>query len=187
MATEILKSEKVTEVEMFLKTYAYSETSIPAKRLLSVLKDLVVQMSINTSLILIVDSSQLQCVKYGFGGASAGGFGVTINGEEVLDIETGMCNALGSQKSYNFRKLSNFLYKLENDAAVRYLHGTETFMVIENTTAEADYHNGTSFSQEWFKSFTRLSKLELYRGPKLHFIHGEVTHMIEQGTDGLSR
>ena len=108
MATEILKSEKVTEVEMFLKTYAYSETSIPAKRLLSVLKDLVVQMSINTSLILIVDSSQLQCVKYGFGGASAGGFGVTINGEEVLDIETGMCNALGSQKSYILENLVIF-------------------------------------------------------------------------------
>ena len=51
--------------------------------------------------ILLVDSSKLHYVKYGFGDASSGGFGVTIEGEALLDIETGTWNDLGSHNSSN--------------------------------------------------------------------------------------
>ena len=46
-------------------------------------------MSIKTAPILLVEYSKLQYVKYGFGDASGGGFGITIEVEAVLDIETG--------------------------------------------------------------------------------------------------
>ena len=58
-------------------------------------------MSSETPPTLLVYSSKLQYVKYGFGDASGGGFGVTIEGESVLDIETGTWNSLVSHKSYN--------------------------------------------------------------------------------------
>ena len=70
-------------------------------------------MSSKTAPILLVDSSNIQHVKYGFGDASGRGFGVTIKGELVLDIETGTLNALASTKSSNFRGISNFMYKME--------------------------------------------------------------------------
>ena len=73
-------------------------------------------MSIKTAPILLVEYFKLQYVKYGFGDASGGGFGITIEVEAVLDIETGTCFALGSQNSSNFRGLSNFMYKLEKDS-----------------------------------------------------------------------
>ena len=50
---------------------------------------------------LLVESSMLHYVKYGFGDASSGGFGVTIEGEALLDIETGTWNDLGSHNSSN--------------------------------------------------------------------------------------
>ena len=74
-------------------------------------------MGSKTAPMLIVDSSKLRYVKYGFGDASGGGFGVTIKGQGVLYTETGVCNALGSQKYSNLREFSNFVYKLGKDAA----------------------------------------------------------------------
>ena len=118
-------------------------------------------MIIKTAPILLVDSSKLQYIKYGFGDASGGRFGVTIKVRAVLDIETGTWNALGSHKSSNFRELSNFVYKLEKDAAEGNLTSTKTFMFTDNTTPEAVYYNGTSCSPEIFKLFIRLRKLEL--------------------------
>ena len=89
----------------------------------------------------------------------------------VLYIETGTWNAIGSQKSSNFRVLSNFVYKLEKCAAEENMYGTETFMFTNNTTAESAYHNGTSYIPELFELVIILSKLELYHGMKLHIIH----------------
>ena len=74
-------------------------------------------ISRKTPPILILESSNLQYVKYGFGDAFGGGFGVTIEGEAVLDIETGNWNGLCSHKSSNFRRLSNSVYRPENDNA----------------------------------------------------------------------
>ena len=55
----------------------------------------------------------------------------------VFNIENGTWNDLGSQKLSNFRELSNFLYKLEKDAAEGNMYSTETFIFTDNTTAEA--------------------------------------------------
>ena len=103
VATSRLKSEKVTEAELFLKSASYRETVKPENRLLSDLKALVELMSSKTAPILQVECSKLQYDKYGFGDASDGGFGVTIKGEVVLDTETGSWNSLGSQKLSDFR------------------------------------------------------------------------------------
>ena len=74
---------------MFLKSAAYPETVNLENRLLTDLKYLVELIRSKTPPILLVESSQLQYVKYGFGYASGRGFGVTIEVEAVLDIETG--------------------------------------------------------------------------------------------------
>ena len=108
-------------------------------------------MSSKTSPILLVEYYQLQYVKYDFGGASGGVFGFIIEVEAVLGIETITWNALVFQKSYNFRELGNSVYKLEKDAAERNLIGTDTFMFTDNTTDEADHHNKTSSSPEFFE------------------------------------
>ena len=71
-----------------------------------------------------------------------------------MDIETVTWNALGSQESYNFREISNFVYKLEKDAAKGKMSVIETFMLTDNTTVEADYHNGKPSSPELFELFS---------------------------------
>ena len=76
------------------------------------MKVMVELMSTKTAPTLLVEYFKVQCIKYVFEYASGGRFGVTIEGEAVLDIETDTRNALGSQKYSNFRELSNFLYKL---------------------------------------------------------------------------
>ena len=65
-----------------------------------------------------------------------------------MDIETGAWSALSSQKSSNFRELSNFVYNLEKDPSEGKLAGTETFMFTNNTTVDTDYHNGKKSSPE---------------------------------------
>ena len=70
-------------------------------------------MSTKTAPTLLVEYFKVQCIKYVFEYASGGRFGVTIEGEAVLDIETDTRNALGSNKLSNFRELSNFVYDLE--------------------------------------------------------------------------
>ena len=108
MATARLKSEKVTGAELFLKSASTLATVKPSKNLLSYMKALVELMISKTPPILLVESSKLKYVKYGFGDAYGGGFRGTIEGEAVLDIETGTWNDIGSQKSSNFRELINF-------------------------------------------------------------------------------
>ena len=137
VAKERLKSEKLTESGLFLKSVAYPETVKPEKRLLSGMKYLVEPTSSETSPILIVESSKLQYLKCVLGDTYGGVFVVTTELESVLDIETGTWNAC-SKKSYNFIELINFVYKLENDAAEGNLADTETFMFTDNTTTEAD-------------------------------------------------
>ena len=111
------KLGKVTEEELFLNSAACLATVNPTKHILSFLKALVKLMISETYPILLVQSSKLQYIKCSFGDASVRGFGITIEGEAISDIETGTWNTLGSQRSYNFREISNFVYKLENDAS----------------------------------------------------------------------
>ena len=109
VATSRPKSAKLTEAYFFLNSASCQETDNPEKRLLSDLNALVEIMSIETAPIMLVESSKFQYIKYGFVDTSGGGFGVTIEVEAVLDIETGTCNTLGSQKLSNFRSLSNLV------------------------------------------------------------------------------
>ena len=170
-----------------LDVYKYPDTVTPVKRLINDVKALKELTKMDKPPVVIKQSNKIFVVKYGFGDASGGGFGSTIQDKSGLKIMSGTWNESGSKKSSNFRELSNFVIRLEAEAAIGSLFGSEMFFFTDNDTAQNAYHNGTSSSKLLFELVVRLKKLELQHGLRLHLIHVAGTRMIEQGTDGISR
>jgi len=165
----------------------YPETVKAVPRMMNDVKALLEITKSEKPPVVIVNSPKLYIVKYGFGDASGGGFGTTMEEDGKIQVLAGTWNEEGSKKSSNFRELSNFVIRLEVDAAEGILSGAELFFFTDNDAAQNCYHNGTSSSKTLFELVVRLKKLEINFGLRLHIIHVSGSRMIEQGTDGISR
>ena len=140
-----------------------------------------------TAPVVVVRSKRILLVRYGFGDASGGGFGSSLTSRIGIKVQIGTWNEQGSNKSSNFRELGNFVLRLEKEAALGELEGSEIFLFTDNSTAESAFHNGTSSSKTLFELVIRIRKLQLVQSVKIHLIHVAGTRMIDQGTDGISR
>ena len=176
--TKIVKAEN---------PYEYPEKVKPAPRLRDDVKALMNITKFEKPPIVIKNTPKLYIARYGFGDASGGGFGTTLEEEGNIKVYAGTWNEKGSSKSSNFRELSNFVIRLEAEAAIGNLQGSEVFLFTDNEAAQSCYHNGTSTSKLLFGLVVRLRKLELSEGLRLHIIHVSGNRMIAQGTDGVSR
>jgi hypothetical protein len=63
----------------------------------------------------------------------------------------------------------------------------ETFLFTDNQAAQIAYYRGISPSQAFFELVVTLYKLQMKYDLVLHVIWITGTHMIQQGTDGLSQ
>ena len=137
--------------------------------------------------VRVVRSSRIVQARYGFGDASGGGFGASIEARKGIWYRHGIWGPETAGNSSNFRELCNLVDSLEKLAAIGELGGTEVFLFTDNTVAESAFYRGTSASPKLFDLVLRLRKLEMASQFKLHLLHVPGTRMIEQGTDGLSR
>ena len=139
--------------------------------------------------VVKVQTKSIYIVKYKFGDASGGGFGVSTltanNGE--FHIKAGTWTEKGSANSSNFREFGNFVLDLEEESKLGNLEGAEIFTFTDNSTTESAFYNGTTSSKRLFDLVLRVKKLELNHSVKIHFIHVSGKRMIAQGTDGISR
>ena len=135
----------------------------------------------------LIRSKRIIHAKYGFGDASGGGFGASIEAKKGLWYRHGIWGADVDGESSNYRELRNLVDSLEKLAALGEVEDSELFLFTDNTVAEAAFYRGTSSNRKLFDLILRLRKLEMSAKFRLHVLHVPGTRMIAQGADGLSR
>jgi len=94
-------------------------------------------------------------VGYGFGDASALGLGSSFTTSGGLRVRIGVWGRDAEDKSSNWQELSNVVETLEDLYKAGELVGCEVFVLIDNSVAEAAYHNGTSSNEVLFELVLR--------------------------------
>jgi hypothetical protein len=124
---------------------------------------------------------------YGFGDASAGGFGASVGFAQGIHGRFGVWGSDAEDKSSNYRELRNLVETVEEEATAGRLTNAELWLFTDNSTAEGCFAKGSSSSLLLHELVLRLRQTEMRADLKLHLVHVAGTRMIEQGTDGLSR
>jgi hypothetical protein len=126
-------------------------------------------------------------VVYGFGDASKGGFGLSIDFGNGVRFEFGeWCEDIQDESS-NYREFRNLVNVLMRAADEGRLKGAGIFLFTDNQAAEGAYYRGTYPSRALFELVVTIYKFHMKYDLVLHVIWIAGTHMIQQGTDGLSR
>ena len=126
-------------------------------------------------------------VIYGFGDASGTGLGATFTCGSGFNFRIGVWGSVEKDESSNWKKFSNVVAALEDEAKEGNLEGAEVFMFTDNSTVESCAVKGTSSSPKLLTLVVRLRAMTTLHGIKLHIFHVAGTRMIAQGTDGVSR
>jgi hypothetical protein len=124
---------------------------------------------------------------YGFGDASSGGFGSTVERPGGIQGRFRLWGRDDEDKSSNYRELRNLANTVEEEATEGHLTNGELWLFTDNSTAESCFFWGGSSSKLLHELVLRLRKAEMKYGFTLHVVHVAGTRMIAQGTDGLSR
>ena len=140
------------------------------------------------------DEPILRCVRnkhtltayYGFGDASSGGFGSTVERPDGLHGRFGIWGSDNEERSSNYRELCNLVETVEEEAKGGHIKDGELWIFTDNSTAENCFFKGGSTSKTLHELVLRLRKAEMSFGFTLHLVHVAGTRMIAQGTDGLS-
>ena len=138
---------------------------------------------------VMVRSSKVVQVRYGFGDASGLGYGsaITLDGKQYR-VRTGTWVwTFGQEKSSNWRELKNLVEAIRDLAEEGKLEGCEVFLFTDNSVAERAYFRGTSTSRSLFELILELRKLSISGLFKLHVSHVSGSRMIASGIDGASR
>jgi hypothetical protein len=126
-------------------------------------------------------------VLYGFGDASKGGFGWSIDFGDGVRYEFGeWCEDI-QKKSSNYCEFRNLVNALLRAAEEGLLTGAEVFLFMDNQAAEGAYCRGTSPRRALFELVVKLYKLQMNYDLVLHVVWIAGTRMIQKGTDNLSR
>ena len=141
------------------------------------------------------DEPVVRCVRnkhtitayYGFGDASSGGFGSTVERPDGLHGRFGIWGSDNEDKSSNYRELCNLVETIEEEAEEGHLKDGELWIFTDNSTAESCFFRSGSTSKTLHELVLRLRKAEMSYSFSLHLVHVAGTRMIAQGTDGLSR
>ena len=135
----------------------------------------------------VVRSKAVFTAYYGFGDASSGGFGATIERPGGIQGRFGLWGSDEESASSNYRELLNLVETVEEEAKLGHLRRTELWLFTDNSTAESCFARGNSSSKKLHELIVRLRKVEMEAGLNLQLVHVAGTRMIAQGTDGLSR
>jgi len=125
-----------------------------------------------------------------FGDASGHGFGSSlwIQGSHVTEVEEGVWTKEYSNRSSNFRELTNIARRLRSALLEGKIdEGAEVFLFTDNQVTENAFYRGTSTSKRLFEAVLDMRVLECEFKIFVHVIWVAGTRMIAQGTDGFSR
>ena len=135
----------------------------------------------------VVRGKVLLVARYGFGDASSGGFGASVERKDGIHGRFGIWGSDNDDKSSNYREMNNLVETVEEEAAGGHLAQAELWIFTDNSTSESCFYKGSSTSPLLHELILRLKRTEIECGFSLYFVHVAGTRMIAQGTDGLSR
>ena len=124
---------------------------------------------------------------YGFGDASASGFGASIGLRQGVHGRFEVWGKDAEDKSSNYRELRNLVETVEEEALTGGLSDSELWVFTDNSTAKSCFTKGGSSSELLHDLVLHLGKVEMQMGIEVRLVHVAGTRMIAQGTDGLSR
>jgi hypothetical protein len=134
-----------------------------------------------------VRSSSRVTAYYGFGDASLGRFGATVERPGGIHGCFGLWGRDDEDKSSNYRELCNLVETVEEEAAEVHLTNGELWLFTDNSTAESCFFCGGSSTNLLHKLVLQLRMAEVRYGFTLHVVRVAGTRMIAQGTYGPSR
>jgi len=156
-------------------------------RLLDDLKALQELTDFPSPRLRVVRSKVVLTAVYGFGDASSGGFGFSVERPDGIQVRYGIWGRDEETASSNYRELLNLVLSVEAEADAGHLRNSELWLFTDNSTAENCFYKGSSSSKHLHELILRLRKVEMEIGLTIHLVHVAGTRMIAQGTDGLSR
>jgi hypothetical protein len=98
-----------------------------------------------------------------------------------------LVDALDYELEDTFPALRTVVNEVASLIQAEHLVGLEIFLFTDNIVAECAFYRGTSSNPLLFELILRLKQLELSHSLQLHVVHIAGSHMMAQGTDGLSR
>lgn len=124
---------------------------------------------------------------YGFGDASGPGFGLSFDGSAAHYVYYWFrqWSSQISEELSNFRKLKNLVDALKDFVVEHNLGGVKTFLLTNNSVAEAAYLKGNSSLCKLVEFVLELKEFERDLGLLIYVIHVNGKRMIAQGTDSL--
>ena len=137
--------------------------------------------------VVVVRSTQVLCVVYGFVDASGSGFGSTIFVKGNVKYRIGAWSSLEADNSSNWREFENLVCEIEKCAKEGWLKDSMVLFATDNQVVESCLYKGNSSSPKLFDLIIRLRLVELEYGVKIIATHVSGTRMQSQGTDGVSR
>ena len=190
--SEGIEDEEVTlfhekEVDSPPPDAPLSGTTQAVPRLREDLEALLFLSSADKPRYRIVRGKVVMTAYYGFGDASSGGFGATVERPDGIHGRFGLWSSDEDDVSSNFRELFNLVQTVEEEALAGHLKHTELWLFTDNSTAESCFVKGSSTSKLLHGLILRLRKVEMEYGVTLFLVHCAGIRMIAQGTDGLSR
>ena len=112
----------------------------------------------------VVRSKKLITALYGFGDASSGGFGSSIEHRGGIAARFGLWGRDTEDASSNYRELRNLVEAVEEEADAGHLTDAELWLFTDNSTAESCFAKGSSSSKLLHALVLRLRKIEMDTG-----------------------
>ena len=182
-------SEQVTEEEF---EDLRSPEAPPSVKSVPRLKDdmgaLKMMFASETPPEVMLRTTRIAMVTYGFGDASGKGFGSGLSkGEDGISYRIGVWTTEESEESSNWREFTNVVETLEEEAASGKLDKCILYFFTDNSTVESALYKGTSSSRKLLELVIRVRLLETKHSITLHVVHVSGKRMIAVGVDGISR
>ena len=98
---------------------------------------------------------------YGFGDASSGGFGATVERPGGIHGRFGLCVKDDKDQSSNYREICNLVDTVEEEANEGHLRNGELWLFTDNSTAESCFFRGGFPSKLLHKLVLGLRKAEM--------------------------
>jgi hypothetical protein len=136
---------------------------------------------------VLLRSSRVYSIFYGFADASGSGFGSTILCEGGIKYRIGTWGSDSEDDSSNFREFENVVDTLRDEAIAGNLKDSLIILCTDNSTVESSLVKGNSSSEKLFNLTLEVRLLEMREGAKIVVSHVSGERMKAQGTDGVSR
>lgn len=173
--------------EQLIGNHTIPEWVIPVPRFKDCLLVLHKMFKLELPPVIIVRSTNILCVIYGFVDASGSGFGTTLLVDGKINYKIGTWSSSEDKNSSNWREFENLVDEVEYSANKGWLKDSTVLLATDNQVVEACLYKGNSSSQKLFELVVRLKLVELKFGLKLLVTHVSGKRMQVQGTDGVSR